>query len=350
MSQVMSAKQVCETALRAINAFPITESSADGEQLREAMKWLDMILAQNAGANRLLFLIPAPGAVSFVLTNGIEQYDLANALGANAPVDGMQFPVAAYLLEPTGTSVVGFSASIPAGIAVGQAVTDVTSANLVPPGTTVAAINAAANQITLSGPSLVASGDALSFATTPSPTQLVSTGTVGGPSYRAGTPTYRRRPIDIVTRDIFLAKRLPNENGRPHMVYIDRLPDNQLILFPTPLATDTQLYILELDVQTYAPNVAPAGVTGTQPQGEVLTNFRQAWNRYLCAQLAHDLGSGPIYKIGEASLNRFGNIAAQAKAELERFENREHEDTPPIGEAYDSYDYDTHEHHHHHRY
>jgi len=332
MSSVLSAKAICERALRAINAFPVTDSSADGEQLREAMIWLDLILAENAGTDRLLFLVP--GTVQFTLTNGSPSYDLTDALGADAPADGVQFPVGAYLVEPSGSSVVGFGVAIPSAIAVGQAVADLAKAANVPPGATVAAINAAAKQITLSGPSTVAAGDTLQFSSSPA-TTIASLGTVNGTGMIAGTSMVRRHPISIVKRDQFMREHQPERNGRPEMIYIDRLPDSQLYLHPWPEATDPGFYVLQLDVQTYAPNVAPAGVTGTQPQGAVLTKFRQAWQRYLVAQLSHDLGSGPIYKIGESSLNRFAGMAAMAKDRLEAFENREHDDTPPICASHD---------------
>ena len=345
MSQVLSAKQTCERALRAIGNFPIADSSADGASLREAMIWLDLILAENAGTNKLLFLIPSPDLVSFTVANGVGTYDLLDALGADAPVDGVQFPVSAHIVTPSGPSVVNFGGAIPGAIAVGQAVADLSTPANVPNPTTVQAINASAQQITLSGPSTVLAGETLQFSSSPA-TNVVSLGTIGGTGMVAGTSTFHRREVRIVTRDVFMAARDPNENGHPRMVYIDRLPDSQLYFHPFPAATDPGLYVLQLDVQTYAPNVAPAGVSGKRTQGETLTNFRQAWQRYLVAQLSHDLGAGPIFKIGEASLNRFGKMAAEAKERLEAFENREHDDLAPICEAFDAGDSDPrHEHH-----
>ena len=295
---------------------------------------LDLIMAEEAGANKLLFLIPSPTLVQFTITNGTGSYDLLDALGANAPVDGVQFPVAAYLSRTAGgQSVVGLTASIPGTVTLGNLVTDTTTAGNIPTGTTVVALNTATNQITLSAPCTIAVGDVLQIATN-SGNVNVTTASIGQ------LTNYRRKPIPIVKRDEYMAVHDPARTGPPEMVYIDRLPDNQLYIFPTPETSDPSSYILELDVQTYAPNVAPAGVTGTQPQGEVLTKFRQAWQRFLVFQLSHDLGSGALGKIGEASLNRFGNVASTARARLEAFENREHDDVPPISAPYDASDYD----------
>ena len=343
MSSVLSAVGVCERSLRAIGQFPVTESAADGEQLREAMTWLDLIMAEQAGTTKMWNLIPQ--TISFNLTNGTSTYSLNNAFGGNLPLDQIQFPVQAFLLTPQGTSVVGFSASLPGTLAVGQSVVDLTGAANIPPGAVVAAINTAANQITLSCPSTVAAGDVLQFNT--SSTQ-VSTGTVGGTGLIAGTPMYHRRNVPLVTRDIFKEVHNPAEFGHPRMFFIDRLPAPTLQIFPTPVATDNGLYIFQLDVQTYAPNVAPAGVTGTQPQGSVQHNFRQAWQRWLVVQLAHDLGSGPITKLPESSLNRFGKMASTAKEALLAYENREFEDTPPVGDAYDEHEYQPGGHYHRH--
>ena len=247
MSQVFTARQLCERALRVINAFPVTDSAADPEHLREAMFWLDLLLSELAATEELLFLVPSPNQVEFTLTNGTGAYDLIGALGANAPVDGIQFPKAAYLQWPSG----------------------------------------------------------------------------------------HRTPLEIVTRDDFMAVRKPEESGPPRLVYIDRLPDSQFYVWPIPATTDTNSYIVIFDVQTYAPNVSPAGVTGAQPKAADITKFRQGWQRYLIWQLAHDLGSGPIFKRPETDLNRYGKSAAAARAGLLAHENREHDSEPPICEPFD---------------
>lgn len=346
MSATLSAVAICERSLRDIGAFPVTESAADGEQLREAMFRLDLIMAELAASTRLFNLIPQ--TLAFTLLNGTGSYALFTALGSQLPADLIQFPVEAMLLVPQGTSVVAFSAALPGALAVSQTVTDLTNPASIPPGAVISAIDTVNKKVTLSAPSTAAGNDILQFGTPTTPTNLVSTGTVGGTGLIAGTALYRRKVLPLVTRDEFNAIRKPADTGEPHIGYIDRTANPTLQVFPTPLATDPNLYMLRLDVQTYAPNVAPAGVTGTQPQGAVQHNFRVGWQRYLVAQLSHDLGSGAITKLPEASLNRFGKIAEGAKAELLAFENREHETTPPVGDAYDDHEYEYGGHYHRH--
>lgn len=245
MSQVFTAKQLCERALRAIGAFPVTESAADGEQLREAMTWLDLIMAETSGIDRVFSLVPA--TLDIAITNGTQSYDLNTALGTDLPLDRVQFPVDCWVEDDGGN----------------------------------------------------------------------------------------RTPIEIVDRKKFESVPRLDESGRPCRIYIDRLaPAPTLQIFPTPATTDSAEYTLKLIVQTYAPNVAPGGVTGTTPSASVLTKFRQAWQRWLVLQLSHDLGCGPIFKLPETSLTRFAISAKIAKDHLLAFENREHQTTEPVCEAW----------------
>lgn len=244
MSRVLTAKEVCERALRAIGEFPITESAADGEQLREAMLWLDLIMGEFAGTTRVFFFVPDTIALSIV--NGTTRYDLRASLGADMPVDRIQFPVNAWLEDEAGN----------------------------------------------------------------------------------------RTPLEIAPRDKFDDVSKAADTGPPCMIHIDRLPAPTLRIYPTPAATDTKTWTVKLDVQTYAPNVAPTGVTGTQLSPSALTGFRQAWQRWLVLQLSFDLGSGAVRKIAKSSLDNFKTEATAAKTALLAFENREHDTTPPVTEPW----------------
>ena len=122
----------------------------------------------------------------------------------------------------------------------------------------------------------------------------------------------------------------PDETGTPTMIYIDRLENPKLRIFPVPSSTDTETWTIFLIVQTFAPDVSPKGVTGQQPNNSVLTGIRQAWQRWAVWQLAHDIGSGPVYALPDTRLQRFEKSADDAKTALLAYENREHESTPPI--------------------
>lgn len=247
MSLVLTASHICARALRAIGEFPVTETAPAGEAVREAMHWLDLILAQEVGTGRIFSRIPA--TLSMTITNGTQSYDLYTTLGASLPTDRIQFVTAAYVQDDLGN----------------------------------------------------------------------------------------RQNVEIVNRRKFEEVSVPAETGPIKWIYIDRLATPTLQIFPTPATTDPRTYTLKLVVQKYAPNVAPGGVTGTQPSASTLHEFGQAWQRWMVCQLAHDLGSGPVRKIPEDRLNRFAKMAAEAKTLLLAFENREHETSDPVCEAPDGW-------------
>lgn len=242
MSKVFTASQICGTSLRMIGQWPITESAPDGEHLREAMTWLDLIMAETAGVDRIWSLVTA--TLPIILTNGTQKYNLQNSLGANLPIDQVQFPVGAWLEDQAGN----------------------------------------------------------------------------------------RTPLDIDTLDQFEDVDKMAQTGMPCRLHIDRLPTPTMRVFPTPDVADPNTYTVQLSVQTYAPNVAPAGVTGLQPLTSILTNFRQAWQRWLVYRLAIDIGSGPVQKLPETTLAPWRAEAAASKLRLLSFENREHETSPPVCE------------------
>jgi hypothetical protein len=244
MSRILSAVDIASRALRAIGAFPVTESSADGEQLREAMTWLDLIMAETSGTERL-FSRMTPTTLPLLITNGTQTYNLYNALGTNLPPDKVQFITDAFVDDAAGN----------------------------------------------------------------------------------------RFEIQIVNREKFEDVAKPATTGTPRWIYIDRTGNPTLQLFPTPDVTDPTVWTLKLVCQTYAPNVAPGGVTGLLPLASVLHDFGQAWQRWLILQLAHDLGSGPIHALPQERITNFLAMAGSAKLRLLAFENRQQETTPPIGEA-----------------
>jgi len=101
MSRVLSANEICEAALGAIGAFPVTESAPQPEHLRRAMEWLDLLLGEMVGTERMFSMIE-PATLSMLITNGTQSYDLYAALGATLPADGIQFIVDAWVQDANG--------------------------------------------------------------------------------------------------------------------------------------------------------------------------------------------------------------------------------------------------------
>jgi len=244
MSRILSAKELCERALRVIGAFPVTQSAADSEQLRETMFWLDLVLAEFSGSGRLFWQVP--DTISIQIVNGTQNYALKETLGAEYPDNGMQFPIEAWLEDADGN----------------------------------------------------------------------------------------RSDLEIVTRHKFEDVSKVDETGQPCHIYIDRLADPTMRIFPVPRADDTTVWTLKLVIQTFAPDVSPSGVTGNQPNNETVTEIRQAWQRWVIWQLSHDIGSGPVYTLPDSRISKLKASAEDAKRALLAYENREHQSTPPITEAW----------------
>ncbi len=251
MSRTLNANEICARALRMVGEFPMSETAPAGEQLREALFWLDMVLATNAGIREVFWLRPA--TIQITLIAGQQQYSLQTAMGASFPTDGVQFPVQAGLLYPSGT----------------------------------------------------------------------------------------RLPIDIASRQKFEELMRPEDTGVPRIIYIDRLTTDQMLLvWPYLPASETQTYRLELVVQTYSPDLSPAGVAGARPNATTETGVRLAWNEWLVHTLACRLGSGPINKQPENRLSRWQRVADDIKVDLDAYENREHDTEPPLTASYGIEDYE----------
>jgi hypothetical protein len=244
MSRELLSREICERALRLIGAFPTSETGAEPEHMREALSWLDLILAQNAGVMRMFRLVPA--TVSLTLTSGKQRYVLADDLGSAMPTNGIQFPIEAWIEDSAGN----------------------------------------------------------------------------------------RLSVDIVTRSTFENVNDLATTGIPRRIYMDRLGDVSVSTYPTLAATVTETYTLKLVVQTFAPDVSPSGVSGTQPSGSLVPEISQAWQRWAVYALAADLGSGPIIPISPQRVRDLRKEAENAMADLLDYENREHQSTPPICEPY----------------
>lgn len=100
MSRVLTAAEICHRALRAIGKFPVTETAPDPENEAEAMLYLDMILAEAVGTERMFKRFPE--TLSFDITNGTQDYDLYAELGDDLPTEGLEFVVQAYIEDGNG--------------------------------------------------------------------------------------------------------------------------------------------------------------------------------------------------------------------------------------------------------
>ncbi len=98
MSRTLDSNEICGRALRLVGEFPTSETAPDGEQLREAMFWLDLLMASNAGLREVFHLQPATAELTLI--PGQRDYSLRSIMGADWPRDGFSFPTFCTLLWP----------------------------------------------------------------------------------------------------------------------------------------------------------------------------------------------------------------------------------------------------------
>ena len=99
MSSLLSASEVCETALEKIGSYSINDTAADGEEMKRAAKWLDLVVGEMTETERCTWLIE--DTITVPLVGGQATYNLANALGASYPPDGVMFITSVWVTDGT---------------------------------------------------------------------------------------------------------------------------------------------------------------------------------------------------------------------------------------------------------
>lgn len=100
MSTLLTARQICDRALRKIGAFPITESAAGGEEVDEALFWLDLIVGELPGTIRSYWLLSED--IYLDLDPGVVSYDLADEV-ADWPSQGVEHITEIWLENSSGS-------------------------------------------------------------------------------------------------------------------------------------------------------------------------------------------------------------------------------------------------------
>lgn len=95
----LSAIEICERALRKIQAFAINDEAADPDELDESLHWLSLIIKELTGTRRCYWLTPE--TVTFDWPINEASVVLADQMGADYPTTGIQFPVRAWLINKT---------------------------------------------------------------------------------------------------------------------------------------------------------------------------------------------------------------------------------------------------------
>ncbi len=99
MPSLLSASEVCEAALEKIGSFSINDTAADGEELKRTAKWLDLVVGEMTETERCTWLIEDTVTVPLVADQAI--YNLATAMGASYPTDGVMYITSSWITDGT---------------------------------------------------------------------------------------------------------------------------------------------------------------------------------------------------------------------------------------------------------
>lgn len=137
-----------------------------------------------------------------------------------------------------------------------------------------------------------------------------------------------RTPLGIVTHREFRRLAVPTTSGRPTMVYIDRLNDPVMRVYPIPGENEDGWKII-LTVQTFSPTVRPRNVNRDTALTNQPTGLRIGWQLWGVTQLSAIIGNGPVRTLPIERIRDYRGEAAMYEADLMAFENREHDNDSP---------------------
>lgn len=100
MPRFATAKHIATEALKHIGAFGVNDLQPDAVQLDRALGAFDALVQEYVGTNEAWWL--RPGEVALPLVAGQASYNLKDELGATYPVDWIEHPVGAVLVDPNG--------------------------------------------------------------------------------------------------------------------------------------------------------------------------------------------------------------------------------------------------------
>lgn len=129
-------------------------------------------------------------------------------------------------------------------------------------------------------------------------------------------------PIKIFKRFEWDAIEDKTETGAPEAIFIDRLRDPTLFWNPLVAADDTTTYTLKLTFQSFTQDLTAANLESKA------TQLHNAWNLYLVAALAAEVGDGPVRKLPQGEVDRMRVQVRKLEDELLSFEALQHADEP----------------------
>ena len=132
------------------------------------------------------------------------------------------------------------------------------------------------------------------------------------------------QPLRLIRREEYEALERKNDEGRPEVLFIDRLqPKPTASVWRVQPTDGTPTYTINLVLQTFVPDL-----TGRATKNEIVTKLPQMWNMWLVHGLAAEIGDGPIVTLDRGETRDRRSHAADLLEELAAYANDEHADQP----------------------
>jgi hypothetical protein len=131
-------------------------------------------------------------------------------------------------------------------------------------------------------------------------------------------------PLSIVSRSEYEEIADKDSSGTPDRVYINRLDQPKMSVYPVLATASTPGYTIQLVVQAFSKDL-------TVSRGAQVTHeMRTAWQLWMVLALAIRLGSGPVRKLPKSEIDDLKAEATEMLKDLLLNENREHTGYPRV--------------------
>jgi hypothetical protein len=140
-------------------------------------------------------------------------------------------------------------------------------------------------------------------------------------------PSGNRSAVAIVGRTEFDLRSRLDTPGRPELVHIDRSLDPKLRAWPVIAVADFRLGLI---VQKLGPDLAPRDSSPRLNRSHQEHGLPATWQMWAVNELAIRLGDGPVRKLAGQTIAAWKAENLALKADLDAFQDAEHQNTPPI--------------------
>lgn len=150
----------------------------------------------------------------------------------------------------------------------------------------------------------------------------------------------REGKLELCRRERYEDWRQHHAVGRPEILYIDRLVQNEgayIWRMPNIASTvdpTTSIWRIALEFQTYTRSVL--GEQGGNQAGDVWHGFSTEWELFLITRLAAEIGDGPVQMLDSGRIRGWREYSEVLLNKLTAYANKEKSTQRPVTRRYDA--------------